>query len=79
MSDEDEDEVLFEESGGVVIHADMHSVHGMSPVRATFGDKRVSLSIHLSGGEAAADLEPDRAEELGEALIQGANRVRDDE
>jgi hypothetical protein len=74
-----EAEPLFEESGGLAISADLSSiVAGTSPVSVTARDDRVELELGLSGGSVSAHLQPDRAEQLADALTQGVAEVRDE-
>jgi hypothetical protein len=77
MSSDAGEEVLFDENGGLVTRADLHTVHGTSPVRVSVDGDEVDLTIKLSGGKVVADLDPDRAEQLGEALIEGATKIRE--
>lgn len=74
-SDSNEDGVLFEEVGGLMTEADLHTVYGTSPVRVTVETNTVKLTIKVSAGEVAASLRPGTAEQLGEALIKGAERA----
>lgn len=78
MSDDARDGVLFEETGGLGTTADLRMVEGASPVRVKMNGDMVRLSVGVSAGEVVVDLTPERATQLGEALIEGSERVEEE-
>jgi hypothetical protein len=47
----------------------------MAPVRAEIKDGIVCVTIHVASGTVSAVLQPDRAKQFGEALVDGAEEV----
>lgn len=78
MSGEVRDGVLFEEAGGLATMADLRVVAGTSPVTVEMDSDRVLLSVGVSAGEVVVDLTPERAAQLGEALLEGSEQAGDE-
>lgn len=69
------DREFYNESEGLGTTLDLQSVFGTSAVQVGRDDDLVQLSINLGGGEVTASMVPDRAAQLGEALIEASESM----